>query len=70
MNFTAEEIMRQCFLPYSSWMPGDTAFILTTWLGYINSCVNPLIYTIFNPEFRNDDSDLQICAFGSLNCAY
>jgi hypothetical protein len=20
--------------------------------GYINSCVNPIIYTIFNPEFR------------------
>lgn len=32
--------------------PGVTAFILTTWLGYINSFVNPVIYTIFNPEFR------------------
>lgn len=29
-----------------------TAFLLTTWLGYINSIVNPIIYTIFNPEFR------------------
>lgn len=32
--------------------PGMTAFLLTTWLGYMNSCANPLIYTIFNPEFR------------------
>ena len=29
-----------------------TAFLLTTWLGYLNSIVNPVIYTIFNPEFR------------------
>ncbi|XP_049875208.1 dopamine D2-like receptor [Pectinophora gossypiella] len=36
-------------LPFS---PGVTAFILTTWLGYINSFLNPVIYTIFNPEFR------------------
>lgn len=28
------------------------AFLLTTWLGYLNSIVNPVIYTIFNPEFR------------------
>lgn len=32
--------------------PGVAAFILTTWLGYMNSFVNPVIYTIFNPEFR------------------
>ncbi|KAL1424669.1 hypothetical protein MTO96_019959 [Rhipicephalus appendiculatus] len=31
---------------------GVTVFLLTTWLGYVNSCVNPVIYTIFNPEFR------------------
>ncbi|CAD7087398.1 unnamed protein product [Hermetia illucens] len=37
--------MQQC-------KPGVTAFILTTWLGYMNSFVNPVIYTIFNPEFR------------------
>ncbi|KAG6464680.1 hypothetical protein O3G_MSEX014668 [Manduca sexta] len=36
-------------LPFS---PGVTVFILTTWLGYINSFLNPVIYTIFNPEFR------------------
>ncbi|VDN19331.1 unnamed protein product [Gongylonema pulchrum] len=28
------------------------AFFYTTWLGYINSCINPIIYTIFNTEFR------------------
>lgn len=32
--------------------PGVNAFIFTTWLGYMNSFVNPIIYTIFNPEFR------------------
>ncbi|XP_013773602.1 dopamine D2-like receptor [Limulus polyphemus] len=32
--------------------PGVTVFLLTTWLGYINSCVNPVIYTIYNTEFR------------------
>ncbi|XP_076763020.1 dopamine D2-like receptor isoform X2 [Xylocopa sonorina] len=32
--------------------PGLTAFIVTSWLGYMNSFVNPVIYTVFNPEFR------------------
>ncbi|GFS49757.1 dopamine D2-like receptor [Nephila pilipes] len=39
-------------LQSDTWRPGVTIFLLTTWLGYINSCVNPVIYTIFNLEFR------------------
>ncbi|XP_019402854.1 PREDICTED: D(4) dopamine receptor [Crocodylus porosus] len=26
---------------------------IVTWLGYVNSALNPIIYTIFNAEFRN-----------------
>ncbi|XP_072129325.1 D(4) dopamine receptor-like [Mobula birostris] len=26
---------------------------IVTWLGYVNSALNPIIYTIFNEEFRN-----------------
>lgn len=40
--------------------PGVNWFIFTTWLGYMNSFVNPVIYTIFNPEFRK--------AFKKLMC--
>ena len=29
------------------------AFQALTWLGYFNSCLNPIIYSIFNTEFRN-----------------
>ncbi|GAU97330.1 hypothetical protein RvY_08649 [Ramazzottius varieornatus] len=32
--------------------PGATVFMLTTWLGYANSFMNPVIYTVFNEEFR------------------
>lgn len=28
-------------------------FALSTWLGYVNSCLNPIIYSIFNTEFRD-----------------
>ncbi|CAJ1055999.1 D(4) dopamine receptor-like [Xyrichtys novacula] len=26
---------------------------VVTWLGYVNSAINPVIYTVFNTEFRN-----------------
>ena len=28
-------------------------FKILTWLGYVNSCLNPIIYSIFNKDFRN-----------------
>ncbi|KAH3789431.1 dopamine receptor 1-like [Dreissena polymorpha] len=28
-------------------------FQILTWLGYFNSCLNPIIYSIFNSEFRS-----------------
>ncbi|XP_054087233.1 dopamine D2-like receptor isoform X2 [Zeugodacus cucurbitae] len=50
--FTCNVADAICAMLDIDWRPGVTAFILTTWLGYINSFVNPIIYTIFNPEFR------------------
>ncbi|XP_041981106.1 dopamine D2-like receptor [Aricia agestis] len=50
--FTCSVLDAVCTKLHVSWSPGVTAFILTTWLGYINSFLNPVIYTIFNPEFR------------------
>ncbi|KAL0878787.1 hypothetical protein ABMA27_003817 [Loxostege sticticalis] len=50
--FTCSVLDALCTKFELSYSPGVTAFILTTWLGYINSFLNPVIYTIFNPEFR------------------
>ncbi|XP_053142373.1 D(4) dopamine receptor [Hemicordylus capensis] len=33
-------------------IPNEVTSIVT-WLGYVNSALNPIIYTIFNTEFRN-----------------
>ncbi|GBP46343.1 Dopamine D2-like receptor [Eumeta japonica] len=50
--FTCNVLDAVCGKLGVAFSPGVTAFILTTWLGYINSFLNPVIYTIFNPEFR------------------
>lgn len=33
-----------------------------TWLGYINSLINPLIYTIFNEDFKKAFQRLVRCS--------
>ena len=52
-----------CWLPFfvaslvlpicrdSCWIP-PALFDFFTWLGYLNSLINPIIYTVFNEEFR------------------
>lgn len=45
MDAICTKLTREC-------QPGVPAFIITSWLGYMNSFVNPVIYTVFNPEFR------------------
>ncbi|KAM6895595.1 dopamine receptor D4 related sequence [Xenentodon cancila] len=40
---------------------GPTLISVVTWLGYVNSAVNPIIYTIFNAEFRNVFHKLLCC---------
>lgn len=50
--FTCNMMDAMCTKLEMNCQPGVTTFILTTWLGYMNSFVNPVIYTIFNPEFR------------------
>ncbi|KAM9845635.1 dopamine receptor D4 related sequence [Aulostomus maculatus] len=38
-----------------------TLISVVTWLGYVNSAVNPIIYTAFNTEFRNVFQKLLCC---------
>ncbi|KAM9824590.1 dopamine receptor D4 related sequence [Neosynchiropus ocellatus] len=40
---------------------GSTLISVVTWLGYVNSAVNPIIYTAFNAEFRNVFQKLLCC---------
>ncbi|XP_059394991.1 alpha-1A adrenergic receptor-like [Carassius carassius] len=51
-----------CWLPFflvlpissifPSHRPPDTVFKITFWLGYFNSCLNPIIYPCFSQEFK------------------
>ncbi|XP_047660441.1 alpha-1A adrenergic receptor [Tachysurus fulvidraco] len=51
-----------CWLPFflvlplssifPSHRPSDTVFKITFWLGYFNSCLNPIIYPCFSQEFK------------------
>ena len=40
------------FLPSHCFVPPVLASLFL-WLGYFNSLINPVIYTVFNPSFRN-----------------
>ncbi|XP_013389322.1 octopamine receptor beta-2R [Lingula anatina] len=51
-----------CYLPFFSWYVISTMcdcdtppLVVATlfWIGYFNSCLNPIIYAYFNREFRN-----------------
>lgn len=52
-----------CWLPYfttviiyaasaGAIMPSNEVFVACSWLGWMNSIINPIIYTIFNKDFR------------------
>ncbi|XP_062854349.1 adrenoceptor alpha 1Aa [Trichomycterus rosablanca] len=51
-----------CWLPFflvlpigsifPAYRPSDTVFKITFWLGYFNSCINPIIYPCFSQEFK------------------
>uniref|UniRef100_UPI0037E99F92 dopamine receptor D4 related sequence n=1 Tax=Semicossyphus pulcher TaxID=241346 RepID=UPI0037E99F92 len=40
---------------------GPTLISVVTWLGYVNSAINPIIYTAFNAEFRTVIHKLLCC---------
>ncbi|GFU10690.1 5-hydroxytryptamine receptor [Nephila pilipes] len=60
-----------CWLPFfvmalllplcSECEPNFPVFLIFSWLGYANSTLNPIIYTIFSPDFRS--------AFKKLLCS-
>eukprot|EP00058_Branchiostoma_floridae_P010357 XP_002595845.1 hypothetical protein BRAFLDRAFT_61026 [Branchiostoma floridae] len=47
--FFVTNVVRAC----STCTIPDVLFSIVTWLGYLNSGMNPIIYTIFNQEFRS-----------------
>lgn len=50
-------------LPFCPWCcPNSKIINFITWLGYINSTVNPIIYTIFNLDFRKAFKKLLGCS--------
>ncbi|XP_077862907.1 5-hydroxytryptamine receptor 1D-like [Saccoglossus kowalevskii] len=63
-----------CWLPFftvnitiglcSTCVMPDQLFSFVTWLGWCNSACNPIIYTVFNKEFRNAFKRILICGRG------
>ncbi|XP_072289800.1 adrenoceptor alpha 1Aa [Eucyclogobius newberryi] len=60
-----------CWLPFflalpigsmfPAYRPSDTVFKITFWLGYFNSCINPIIYPCSNQEFKKAFQSLLCC---------
>jgi hypothetical protein len=44
-------ICKNCYL--TSLIEASSLPTLLTWLGYINSLLNPVVYTVFSPDFRS-----------------
>ncbi|XP_037073366.1 dopamine D2-like receptor, partial [Pollicipes pollicipes] len=59
--FTCNVVDAICMKLGSDCSPGLMAFFFTTWIGYMNSFANPVIYTIFNLEFRKAFKKLLSC---------
>ncbi|XP_072542035.1 5-hydroxytryptamine receptor 1F isoform X1 [Salminus brasiliensis] len=55
--FIQEVIVNTC----SSCIPSSEMANFLTWLGYLNSLINPLIYTIFNEDFKKAFQKLVKC---------
>ncbi|KAM4797381.1 5-hydroxytryptamine receptor 1F [Rhinophrynus dorsalis] len=55
--FVKEVIVNICVACYIS----DDMSNFLTWLGYLNSLINPLIYTIFNEDFKKAFQKLMRC---------
>ncbi|KAK7934215.1 hypothetical protein WMY93_005111 [Mugilogobius chulae] len=46
---------------FPAYRPSDTVFKITFWLGYFNSCINPIIYPCSNQEFKKAFQSLLGC---------
>lgn len=65
-----------CWLPFfvcallmplrPDWIFDETMLSIFLWLGYFNSTLNPIIYTIFSPEFRQAFKRL-LCGKSAVN---
>lgn len=50
LSFLSYRVPKGSIFP--SHRPPDTVFKITFWLGYFNSCLNPIIYPCFSQEFK------------------
>ncbi|KAG5281470.1 hypothetical protein AALO_G00072590 [Alosa alosa] len=51
MVFSKVKSVYTCSI-FPAYRPSDTVFKITFWLGYFNSCINPLIYPCSSQEFK------------------